>query len=264
MRIVIVGGSSLIGRKLASALRCLNHEVISISEEANFLTRNRGAFSEILAGAQVVVDVTRPPSFQGEANIMLPTLSEQNLISAAEDAGVRHHLALSEVGAERFPESEYFSVTFAHERLFRDSAIPSTILRSTQIFELIDRIAWTTLFGESVRLPDALFQPVASDDVVEVLVELAIGPPSHGTIEVAGPVRFRLHDGVEKALRANGDIREVVRDPQARYFGAQLNALSLLPSSAARLGTKRFEAWLIETALARHLGPPPFAMAPRL
>jgi len=246
MKIVVIGGTGLIGSKLVSTLRARGHEVLAASPDTGVNTITGEGLSAALAGAQVVVDVANSPQFQGPEVLKFFETSGTHLLAAEQRAGVRHHLALSVVGTDRLPDSDYFRAKLAQEKLIKDSTIPYTILRSTQFFEFIDRIPLASEDGKSVRVSDVLFQPIVSDDVVATLAELALGAPVNGTVEVAGPERFRLGELVQRVLTAHGDQREVIKDSHAGYFGAELDDQTLVPSPGARSGSKRFDTWLNE------------------
>jgi uncharacterized protein YbjT (DUF2867 family) len=247
MKIVVIGGTGLIGSKLVSTLRSQGHEVLAAAPNSGVNTITGEGLPEALAGAQVVVDVANSPSFEDAAVLKFFETSTTNLLAAEQRAGVRHHVALSIVGTDRLLDSGYFRAKLAQEKLIKSSPIPYTILRSTQFFEFIARIAQESADGKSVRVSDALFQPIFSDDVVAALAELTVGPPLNGTVEVGGPERFRMHELVERVLKANGDTREVIKDARVGYFGAQLNDETLVTSTGARAGSKRFEVWLNES-----------------
>jgi uncharacterized protein YbjT (DUF2867 family) len=247
MKIVVIGGSGLIGSKLVSTLRSRGHEVLAASPDSGVNTITGEGLPAACAGAQVVVDVSNSPSFEDAAVLKFFETSTTHLLAAEARAGVGHHVALSIVGADRLPNSGYLRAKVAQENLIKASPIPYSILRSTQFFEFIGRIAQTGDDGKSVRVPDAMFQPAWSDDVVAVLADVALGAPVNGAVEVAGPERIRLTDLVQRVLRAKGDERPVVKDEHALYFGAELNDESLVAGPSARLGSKRFEAWLRES-----------------
>jgi len=251
MKIVVIGGTGLIGSKLVSTLRAKGHEVLAASPDSGVNTITGEGLQAALAGAQVVVDVANSPKFQGPEVLKFFQTSGTNLLAAEERAGVRHHLALSVVGTDRLQDSDYFQAKLAQEKLIKDSSIPYSILRSTQFFEFIGRIPQASADGKSVRVSGALFQPIVSDDVVAALAELTLGSPVNGVVEVAGPERFRLDDLVQRVLTANGDKREVIRDTHADYFGAELTDETLVPGPGARSGAKRFETWLKESHVAK-------------
>lgn len=252
MKIVVIGGTGLIGSKLVSTLRQRAHEVLAASPDSGVNTLTGAGLSEALAGAQVVVDVSNSPSFEDAAVLKFFQTSTGNLLAAEARAGVRHHVALSIVGTDRVPDSGYLRAKLAQENLIKAGPIPYTILRSTQFFEFIGRIAQSGADGKSVRVSSALFQPVFSDNVVEALADLTIGLPVNGTVEVAGPERARMVDLVKHVLRANGDSRDVIADPHALYFGAELNDESLVAGPNARLGSKPFAVWLTDALAAQH------------
>jgi len=251
MKIVVIGGTGLIGSKLVSTLRAKGHEVLAASPDSGVNTITGEGLATALAGAQVVVDVANSPSFEDAAVLKFFETAGKNLLAAEERAGVKHHLALSVVGSDRLPDSGYLRAKVAQENLIKNSPIPYTILRSTQFFEFIGRIPQASPDGKSVRVSSAMFQPIVSDDVVATLAELTLGAPVNGIVEVGGPERFRIDDLVERVLRANGDTREIIRDTHVPYFGAELNDQSLVAGPGARSGTKRFETWLKESHAAK-------------
>jgi len=244
MKIVVIGGSGLIGSKLVNKLRSRGHEVLAASPESGVNTITGEGLPEALAGARIVVDVANSPSFEAAAALKFFETSGANLLAAEASAGVKHHVALSIVGTDRVRDSGYLRAKLAQENLIERSGIPYSILRSTQFFEFIGRIAQASQDGKSVRVPSALFQPVVSADVVVELADITLGPPANGIVEVGGPERFRMDDLVRRVLRANGDEREVITDAHARYFGAELNDESLVAGSDAHIGSKRFEDWM--------------------
>lgn len=244
MKIVVIGGTGLIGSKLVKLLRQRGQEVLAASPDSGVNTLTGEGLAEALAGAQVVVDLANSPSFEDAAVLRFFETAGRNLLAAEATAGVRHHVALSVVGADRLPESGYLRAKLAQERLIETSGIPYTILRSTQFFEFMARIADSATDGSQVRLPTALVQPIVSDDVVAVLADLVLGPPVNGRVEVAGPDKFQLDDLVRRVLDYRNDTRTVTGDSHARYFGAELNDDSLVPGMQHRLGTTRFETWL--------------------
>ncbi len=244
MKIVIIGGTGLIGTKLVNRLRQNGHEVVAASPNTGVNTITREGLAEALADVQVVVDVANAPSFEDKAVLEFFETSGRNLLAAEAAAGVGHHLALSVVGAERLLDSGYFRAKMAQEELIKAASIPYTILRSTQFFEFAKSIIQSAIDGDAIHLSPALFQPIASDDVVAVLADLAIGPPVNGTVEVAGPDQFPLDKFAQKYLVAKNDKRRVTADVHARYFGVELNDRSLTPGDKPRIGSTRFEAWL--------------------
>jgi len=244
MKIVVIGGTGLIGSKLVALLRKRGQEMLAASPDSGVNILTGDGLPEALAGAQVVVDVANSPSFEDAAVLKFFQTAGKNLLAAEATAGVRHHVALSIVGADRLPNSGYLRAKVAQENLIKASATPYTILRSTQFFEFGGRIADEGTEGNTVRVPGALIQPILSDDVVSVLAEIALGPPMNGTVEVGGPERFRFEDFVARALSGKNDQRKVVADLHARYFGTQLSEESLVPGQQARIGQTRFDAWL--------------------
>lgn len=251
MKIVVIGGSGLIGSKLVDKLRQLKHEVLAASPNSGVNTITGEGLSEALAGAQVVVDVANSPSFADADVLKFFETSGRNLLAAEAKAGVKHHVALSVVGTDRLQESGYFRGKLAQENLIKASSTPYTILRSTQFFEFVGRIAQESADGKSARVSDAMIQPIVSDDVVAALADITVGAPLNGIVEVAGPDQFHLDALVRRALKASGDSREVITDADARYFGARLNDRTLTPDAGARLGAMRFEEWATTSAV-RH------------
>jgi uncharacterized protein YbjT (DUF2867 family) len=244
MKIVVIGGTGLIGSKLVKLLRDRGQEVLAASPDTGVNTLTGAGLPAALAGAQVVVDVSNSPSFQDAAVLAFFETSTRNLLAAEAAAGVRHHVALSIVGADRLPGSGYLRAKVAQENLIKASGIPYSILRSTQFFEFMGRIIQTATEGNIVRLPTAFVQPVVSDDVVAVLADVVLGVPANGRVEVAGPDKFRFDDLARRVLRTTNDAREVMSDDHARYFGTELGEDSLVPLANPRLGKTRFEAWV--------------------
>lgn len=251
MKIVVIGGSGLIGTKLVSRLRQKGHEVVAASPASGVDTITGEGLAEALAGAQVVVDLANSPSFEDKAVLEFFETAGRNLLAAEATAGVRHHLALSVVGADRLPASGYLRAKMAQENLIKASGIPYTIVRSTQFCEFIGRIVESCVDGDVIRLSPALLQPIASDDVADAMADAALGAPVNGTIEIAGPEPWPLDKLARKLLNANGDRREVIADVHARYYGTELNDQSLTPGAHPRLGSIRFEDWLSRTAAQR-------------
>ncbi len=244
MKIVVIGGTGLIGSNIVNRLRHDGHELVAASPGTGVDTITRQGLAEALAGAHAVVDVANSPSFEDRAVIEFFETSGRNLLAAEAAAGVQHHLALSVVGADRLAESGYLRAKMAQENLIKACGIPYTILRSTQFFEFIDGIIKSGADGDMVRLSPALMQPIAADDVAAALAELAVGAPVNGTIEVAGPDQFPLDDLARKFLAAHEDKRQVIADVHARYFGAELNDRSLVAGGKPRIGSTRFQDWL--------------------
>lgn len=252
MKIVVIGGSGLIGTNVVNRLRARDREVVAASPASGVNTITGEGLVEALSGADVVVDVANSPSFEDAAVMEFFETSGRNLLSGETAAGVKHHLALSVVGAERVPASGYLRAKLAQEKLIKESGVPYTILRSTQFFEFINGIISAGIDGDVVRLSPALLQPVASDDVAAALAELAVGAPLNATVEVAGPEACPLDKVAAKFLTAKGDGRRVIADVHARYFGAELNDKSLTPGDHPRLGTIRFDDWLGREAQQAH------------
>ena len=248
MKIVVVGGTGLIGSKVVTCLKEEDNEAIAASPDSGVNTLTGEGLAEVLEGASVVIDVSNSPSFEDEAVMEFFTTSTTNLLAAEADAGVRHHVALSVVGTERLTESGYFQAKIAQEKLIRDSSIPYSIVRATQFFEFVKNIASAATDGDTVRLAHVLIQPMAADDVAAAVCEISQRPPAEGVIEVAGPEQFRLDELIHLGLAAKGDQRTVVADPKARYFGADLQERTLLPTNAVHLGETRFSDWLAEPA----------------
>jgi uncharacterized protein YbjT (DUF2867 family) len=252
MKIVVIGGSGLIGTKLVNRLREKGHEVVAASLDSGVNTITGEGLTEALAGAQVGVDLANSPSFEDKAALEFFETSGRNLLAAEAAAGVGHHLALSVVGTERLLESGYFRAKLAQEKLIKASGIPYTILRSTQFFEFVDGIIKSGTEGDAIRLSPALIQPIASDDVAAALADLVVGAPLNGTVEVAGPEAGHLDKFASKFLAASVDRRRVIADVHARYFGILLNDRSLTPGDHPRVGAIRFEDWLSRTPPHRH------------
>jgi uncharacterized protein YbjT (DUF2867 family) len=246
MKIVVIGGTGLIGAKVVALLRTLGHEVVAASPQSGVDTLTGLGLAEALAGAQVVVDVANSPSFEDAAVLAFFETSGRNLLAAEASAGVTHHVALSVVGTDRLQQSGYFRGKAAQERLIEAAGVPYTIVQSTQFFEFVGGIAQsgTAADGRTVHLSPASIQPVASDDIAAAVAEVALGAPLNASVEVAGPERLRLSGLVQGDLAARKDPRTVVADVHARYFGAELDDATLLPGPAPRLGATRFEDWL--------------------
>ena len=247
MKIVVIGGTGLIGSKLVARLRQAGHEPIPASPGTGVNAVTGDGLSEALQGAEVVVDVANAPSFEASAVLAFFSASTRNLLAAEQRAGVRHHVALSVVGTERLLESGYFQGKKAQEDLIREGRTPFTIVRATQFYEFLGGIAQASAADGKVHLPPASIQPMSSDDVAAAMAEVALGEPVNGTVEIAGPERFRLDDLLRHYLTAVGDSREIVSDPGARYFGASLDDATLVPGEGARLGTVSLAQWLAES-----------------
>ena len=244
MKIVIIGGSGLIGKKLVNKLSQRGHEVVAASRSSGVNTITGEGLAKALAGAQVVVDVANSPSFEDSAVLKFFETSGRNLLDAEAAAGVGHHVALSVVGTDRLLASGYFRAKMAQENLIKTSLIPYTIVRATQFFEFVGSIAQSATDGQTVRLSPALMQSIVSDDVADALADIAVGKPVNGTVELAGPEPIRLDELVRRFLSANRDARKVTTDAQALYFGIKLNDQSLTPGANPRIGPTRFEGWL--------------------
>ena len=248
MKIVVIGGTGLIGSKLVKLLRDRGQEVLAASPDSGVNTLTGEGLSAALAGAQVLVDVSNSPSFEDAAVLKFFQTSTANLLAAEKAADVRHHVALSIVGADRLPQSGYLRAKVAQENLIKSGGVPYSILRSTQFSEFMGRIADSATEGNVVRLPTAYVQPIVSDEVVGTLADVVLGPPINGMVEVAGPEKFRLDELVRRVLRTKRDAREVTGDIHARYFGAELDDESIVPlTTPPRLGKTRFEAWFGST-----------------
>jgi uncharacterized protein YbjT (DUF2867 family) len=251
IKIVVVGGSGLIGKKVVNNLRQLGHEVVAASPSSGVNTLTGEGLAEAMAGAQVVVDVANSPSFEDKASMEFFKTSGHNLLAAEAAAGVRHHVALSVVGTERLQEMGYFRAKLAQENMIKVSQIPYTIVSATQFFEFVGAIAQSGTVGQTVHMPTALFQPIAADDVADVLAEVALAAPVNGPIEIAGPERVGLNELVGRFLRATQDPRELVTDPLARYFGLEVNDQTLTPSLNPRIAPTFFEDWLRRSTLQK-------------
>jgi uncharacterized protein YbjT (DUF2867 family) len=247
MKLVVIGGSGLIGSKLVTKLRNHGHEAVPASPNSGVNTLTGEGLAEVLEGAAVVVDVSNSPSFEDAAVLEFFATSTRNLLDADAAAGVGHHVALSVVGTDRLPGSGYLRAKLAQEKLIQGSSIPYSIVHATQFFEFIGRTADEATDGDTIRLPPVLFQPIAADDVATAVGRVAVGEPLNGSVEVAGPDQFRFDELVRRALTARHDPRKVVADPGARYFGAILGERSLVPGEGARLAETRFEDWLSQS-----------------
>jgi uncharacterized protein YbjT (DUF2867 family) len=249
MKIVIIGGTGLIGTKLASKLRQKGHDVSPAAPSTGVNTITGEGLDKAVSGADIVVDVANSPSFEDSAAMNFFKTSGRNLLAAEAKAGVRHHVALSIVGTDRLPECGYFLAKLAQENLIKASKIPCSILRATQFFEFVGGIVDSSADGQTVRLSPALFQPVASDDVAATLADVTLGGPLNGMVELAGPERLSLDEFGRRYLAATNDPRKVVPDIHARYFGTELDDQSLTPGNNPRIGSVRFEDWLAHNAV---------------
>ena len=254
MKIVVIGGTGLIGTRVVKKLTEQGHEALAASPNTGVDATTGRGLAEALARAEVVVDVSNAPSWEDAAVLAFFENSGRNLARAEKEAGVRHHVALSVVGTDRLQESGYFRAKLAQERLIKGSGIPYTIIRATQFFEFLGAIATAGAEDSRVRLPNASFQPMAAEDVAKAVADAALGSPVNDTIEIAGPERLPLSDLVARYLKATNDPREVIRDPQARYYGVRVDDRSLVPGDNPRLGTIRLQEWLRQprAVSARH------------
>ncbi len=243
MKIVIIGGTGLIGSQLTNRLREKGHDVIAASPASGVNTITGEGLKEVLFNTDVVVDVSNSPSFEDQAVMEFFMTSGKNLLREEEIAGVKHHVALSIVGNDRVPESGYLRAKTEQEKLIRESGMPYSILRSTQFYEFAASIARSGLIEEEIRISTGLIQPIASDEVVAALTDIVVGDPLNGFIEVAGPQRFRMDEFIRLYLKSVNDKRPLIGDPQARYFGAEITN-QIVPIGHARIGAQRYEDWL--------------------
>jgi len=248
MKIVVIGGSGLIGSKLVAKLREHGHEAIAASPDTGVNTLTGQGLAEVLNGALVVVDVSNSPSWEDAAVLNFFETSTRNQLNYEAAAGVRHHVALSVVGTDRLSESGYFRAKIAQEKVIKESSIPYSIVHATQFFEFLKGLADISVEGGKVHLPPVLFQPMAADDVASGVARIAVGPPVNGIVEIAGPEQFRVDELVRRRLASLKDAREVIADPHARYAGAELAERTLLPGKNARFGETRFDIWLKKSA----------------
>jgi len=248
MKIVVIGGSGLIGKKAVTTLRQQGHEVVAASPSSGVNTVTGEGLAQALAGAQVVIDVANAPSWEDNAVLAFFETSGGNLLAAEAAAGVGHHVALSVVGTDRLLTSGYFRAKMAQEKLIKASPIPYTIVRATQFFEFVGSIAQLATEGQTVRLPPVLMQPVAADDVAAVMADVALAEPLNGTFDLAGPEPIRQDDLARQFLTATGDARPVISDSKALYYGIAVNDQSLTPGDNPRLGPTRFADWLSRNA----------------
>jgi len=248
MKIVVIGGSGLIGSKLVTKLRQHGHEAVAASPDSGVNSVTGEGLAEVLKGASAVVDVSNSPSWEDAAVLKFFETSTRNLLTYEAAAGVGHHVALSVVGTDRLYESGYFRAKIAQEKLIKESSIPYSIVRATQFFEFLKGLADISFDGGKVHLPAVLFQPMAADDVASGVGRVAVGPPVNGIVEIAGPEQFRLDELVQRRLATLKDPREVIADPHARYSGAEVGERTLVPDKDALLGETRFETWLTQSA----------------
>jgi uncharacterized protein YbjT (DUF2867 family) len=248
MKIVVIGGTGLIGSKVIKTLREHGHEAVAASPDTGVNTITGEGLKGALQGASVVVDVSNSPSFEDDAVLKFFETSTRNLLTAEQAAGVEHHVALSVVGSERLPNSGYLRAKVAQEKLIKESPVPYSIIRSTQFFEFLKRIASEASHGDTVRLPPVMVQPIAAEDAAMTVSMVAMAAPANGTVEVAGPEILRFDAFIKTGLDAYKDPRQVVSDPQAQYFGTLLDDRSLVPQTSARLGKTRLIDWLSQQA----------------
>jgi uncharacterized protein YbjT (DUF2867 family) len=248
MKIVVIGGTGLIGSKLVTMLGEHRHQAVPASPNSGVNTLTGQGLAEVLAGAAVVVDVSNSPSFEDAPVMEFFKTSTGNLLTYEAAAGVGHHVALSIVGSDRLPDSGYMRAKVAQEKLIRESSIPYSIVKATQFFEFVNRIADSFTEGRTVRVPPVRFQPMAADDVASAVGRVAMGSPLNGIVEIAGPEQFRFDELIRQSLDARNEPREVIADPHARYFGTELSDRSLVPGDGAQLGATRYEDWLSRSA----------------
>jgi len=248
MKIVVIGGTGLIGSKLVSRLREHAHDAVAAAPNTGVNTLTGEGLAEVLRGASVVVDVSNSPDWDDAAVLKFFETSTRNLLSYEATAGVKHHVALSVVGTDRLSESGYFRAKIAQEKLIKESSIPYSIVHATQFFEFLKGLADISMVGDKVHLPPVLFQPMAAADVASAVGRIAVGQPVNGIIEIGGPEQFRVDELVRRRLATLKDPREVIADSDARYSGAKLSEKTLLPGNDAPLGETHFETWLTQPA----------------
>ena len=248
MKIIVIGGTGLIGSKVMAKLRSSGFEAVAASRTSGIDTMTGSGLADALANASVVIDVSSPPTFDGAAALEFFETSTGNLLAAETAAGVKHHVALSVVGTERLAESGYMRAKFAQERLIKAGSVPYSIVHATEFFESISKLAALDTHGTKVHVPPVLIQPIAGDDVASTLTKVSVGAPINKTNQVAGPEQFRAEELARLRLTARHDPREVVVDPRARFFGARVEERSLLPGADARVAETRFDEWLARSA----------------
>ena len=246
MKVVVIGGTGLIGSKVVKILNDRGHDAVAASPNTGVNTLTGEGLAEVLAGASVVIDVSNSPSFEDAAVMDFFQTSTRNMLTTEAAAGVGHHVVLSIVGCDTLPDSGYMRAKVAQEKLIKESSIPYSIVRATQFFEFLKRIADTATEGNTIRLPACDFQPMAADDVANFVAKVAMEAPLNGTVEVGGPERLRFDEFISRGLSAHQDSREIVVDAHARYFGTELSERSLVPSDGALLGETSFDNWLNE------------------
>ena len=250
MKIVVIGGSGLIGSRVVEKLGAHGHQAVPASPNSGVNTLTGEGLAEVLKGAAVVVDVSNSPSWEDAAVLKFFETSTRNLLTYEAAAGIRHHVALSVVGTDRLSESGYFRAKIAQEKLIQASSIPYSIVHATQFFEFLKGLADISFDRDKVHLPPVLFQPMAADDVASGVSRIAVGPPVNGIVEIGGPEQFRLDELVRRRLATLNDPREVIADAHARYAGAEVGERTLLPGKDARLGETRFDTWLTQSTAA--------------
>jgi uncharacterized protein YbjT (DUF2867 family) len=248
MKVVVIGGTGLIGSRLVKRLREQGHDAVAAAPNTGVDTITGEGLADALKGAAVVVDVSNAPAWDDAAVLKFFETSTRNLLTHEAAAGVKHHVALSVVGTERLAESGYFRAKIAQEKLIRESSIPYSIVHATQFFEFLKGLADISADGNKVRLPPVMFQPMAADDVASAMAGIAVGQPVNGIVEIAGPEQFRVDELVRRRLTGLKDPREVIADPKALYSGAKVSEKTLLPDKNAQLGPTRFETWLTQSA----------------
>jgi uncharacterized protein YbjT (DUF2867 family) len=256
MKIVVIGGTGLIGSKLVNKLREDGHEAIAAAPNIGVNTVTGEGLAEVLNGASVVVDASNSPSWEDTAVLKFFETSTRNLLAYEAAAGVKHHVALSVVGTDRLAESGYFRAKIAQEKLIQESSIPYSIVHATQFFEFVKGLADISMVSDKVHLPPVLFQPMAAEDVASAVGRIAVGQPVNGIVEIAGPEQFRVDELVRRRLASLKDPRQVIADPNALYSGARLSEKTLVPGKDARLGETRFETWLTQPAAQIPSAPP--------
>jgi uncharacterized protein YbjT (DUF2867 family) len=256
MKVIVIGGTGLIGSRLVNQLRAHGHEAVAAAPNTGVNTITGEGLPEVLKGASVVVDVSNSPDWEDAAVLKFFETSTRNLLTSEAAARVEHHVALSVVGTDKLSESGYFRAKIAQEKLIKESSVPYSIVRATQFFEFLKGLADISMVGDKVHLPSVLFQPMAADDVASGVGKVAVGRPMNGIVEIGGPEQFRVDELVRRRLASLKDRREVIADPNARYAGAKLGEKTLVPSVGARLGETRFETWLTQPA-AQISGAPP-------
>jgi uncharacterized protein YbjT (DUF2867 family) len=244
MKIVVIGGTGLVGSKTVAILRQGGHEAVAASPKTGINSITGEGLKQAMAVAQVVIDLANSPSFEDKAVLEFFETSSRNLLAADAAAGVRHHVALSIVGTDRTPDNGYFRAKVAQEKLIEASGVPYTIIRATQFLDFLGTIADSSAKGNMVRVSPGLFQPIAADDVAAIVADVALAAPRNGIVEIAGPERAPFNEIIARYLKAVGDPREVVRDPEARYWGGRVEENSLVPLGKARLGHVGLDEWL--------------------